>query len=81
MKTISRDDMLSKYGIDLPPGRYNISINDGFYDISKVYDDTEGCLLPGENKVVGKVINSKYYEKLIIQKIKKAGGKILLTIE
>ena len=43
--------------------------------------DTEGCLLPGENKVVGKVINSRYYEKLIIQKIKKAGGEILLTIE
>lgn len=43
--------------------------------------DTEGCVLPGENKVVGKVLNSKYYEKLIIQKIKKAGGEILLTIE
>ena len=43
--------------------------------------DTSGCVLPGENKVVGKVLNSKYYEKLIIQKIKKAGGKISLTIE
>ena len=44
-------------------------------------DDSSGCILPGENKVVGKVINSRYYEKLIIQKIKKAGGEILLTIE
>ena len=44
-------------------------------------DDSSGCILPGENKVVGKVLNSRYYEKLIVQKIKKAGGEILLTIE
>lgn len=33
-------------------------------------DHSEGCLLPGENKVVGKVINSVYHTEIIINKIK-----------
>lgn len=32
-------------------------------------DHTEGCLLPGINKVVGKVLESKIYTDLIIEKI------------
>ncbi len=28
-------------------------------------NDSAGCILPGENKVVGKVINSTYWEKRI----------------
>jgi len=43
--------------------------------------DTEGCLLPGENKIIGRVINSKYWEKVIISKIQKAGGRIKLIIK
>lgn len=44
-------------------------------------DDSEGCMLPGENTVVGRVLNSRKYEKIIIDKIKKAGGKIKLVIK
>lgn len=33
-------------------------------------EHTEGCLLPGENKVVGKVINSMQHTAIIINKIK-----------
>ena len=29
-----------------------------------------GCLLPGENKEVGKVLNSRMYEDIIVEKIK-----------
>lgn len=29
-----------------------------------------GCLLPGENKEIGKVLNSKMYEDIIVEKIK-----------
>ena len=32
--------------------------------------DSLGCLLPGMNKEVGKVLNSKMYEDIIVEKIK-----------
>ena len=34
--------------------------------------DTEGCLIPGENKEVGKVLNSTKYEVELIKKLKTA---------
>ena len=34
--------------------------------------DTHGCILPGENKAVGKVLNSTKYEKTIIEMCDKA---------
>ena len=33
-------------------------------------DDTEGCILVGENKVVGKVINSTQYELKLVELLK-----------
>lgn len=45
--------------------------------------DTEGCILPGENTVVGKVTNSKYWEGVITNKIKDAianGEEVYITI-
>ena len=40
-------------------------------------EDSHGCILPGENKLEGKVINSGKYEKMIIQMMKLAtqGGQ------
>jgi hypothetical protein len=32
--------------------------------------DTDGCILPGENKVKGSVINSRKYEDEIVRRIK-----------
>jgi hypothetical protein len=78
---INSGEFENTYGIKLPKGMYECQINGDELYVSLIKDDTEGCVLPGENKVVGKVINSRHYEKLIIQKIKKAGGEILLTIE
>lgn len=39
--------------------------------------DTEGCLLPGVNDIVGRVSNSKYWFNLIYERMKKAadGGE------
>lgn len=47
------------YGVDLPEGKYSIKAVDGNYEIYTVKDDTEGCVLLGENKVKGGVINSQ----------------------
>ncbi len=47
-------------------------------------EDTEGCLIPGENKIVGKVINSKVtYNRLyaILYKAFSSGDKITITIK
>lgn len=33
-------------------------------------NDTSGCILVGENKVKGKVINSKYYEEKLVELMK-----------
>ena len=40
--------------------------------------DTAGCLLVGENKVRGKVLNSTYWEKKLIEKLE---GKNGITIQ
>lgn len=45
--------------------------------------DSHGCILPGENKVKGKVINSTKYELEIIKRIReatKAGKEVEITI-
>ena len=36
--------------------------------------DTHGCILPGENKVKGKVLNSKHYELELVKIFQKYGG-------
>ena len=45
--------------------------------------DSAGCILPGENKIKGRVINSTKYELIIIEKILEAikkGEKVTLEI-
>jgi len=47
-------------------------------------EDSAGCILPGENKVKGKVINSTEYEMIIIEKMLDAirhGEDITLEIK
>lgn len=43
--------------------------------------DTEGCLLVGENKVVGKVINSQATWKKLYEVIQKDKGNLSITIK
>jgi hypothetical protein len=46
-------------------------------------DDTQGCILVGENKERGKVINSRAWENVLVKKLREAidrGQKIFITI-
>lgn len=43
--------------------------------------DTDGCILVGENKVVGQVINSMNTFKKLYTKLKEATDKIYITIK
>ena len=56
---ISRKELLNIYGIDLPKGLYDIEVEGNNYNIYSVNDDSLGCLIVGENKEVGKVLNSR----------------------
>lgn len=69
---IKRTELKNKYGIDLPKGKYRILKEGNRYKISTVKDDTQGCILCGENKLVGKIINSTIKTNEVISLIKKA---------
>lgn len=67
-----------KFGRDLPrlldvPGYDGVLIHAG-----NAPSDTLGCILPGENKAVGKVLNSRYWETKILELLK---GQKDITIE
>ena len=85
MKEITQKELLDKYGIDLPKGKYSINTKENVYDIYTVKDNTEGCLLVGECKDVkeGFIYNSKNtYKKLfqILQDAVNRNEEIYLTI-
>ncbi len=44
---ISKEALISKYGIDLKPGKYKVYATGDVYRIFTVKDDTEGCVLLG----------------------------------
>lgn len=78
---ISRYELKNRYGIDLPVGKYTIKVDGGSYTINTVKDDTEGCILVGENKEVGKVLNSTATFKRLYDVLKSAKDSIYITIE
>lgn len=49
--------------------------------IGNTHRDTEGCILVGENKVVGKVVNSTDTFRKLYEILKSAKGYIFITIE
>lgn len=49
--------------------------------IGNTAKDSEGCILVGENKVVGQVINSTETFKKLYERLKKANGQIWITIQ
>lgn len=66
--TISRSELKTKYGIDLPKGKYSIKQNGDKYDIYTVKDDTDGCPLVGFNKTKGRVDDSRQAFATLMQK-------------
>ena len=59
MATITQKDLLKKYGVPLPKGKYDLEVVDGRYKIYTVQDDTDGCILLGLNKTKGAVLDSQ----------------------
>ena len=77
MKEIAQKELLDKYGIDLPKGKYSINTKENVYDIYSVKDNTEGCILVGECKDVkeGFIYNSKKTMKKLMSILKTATNK------
>lgn len=44
-------------------------------------EDTSGCILVGENKERGRLVNSTRYELELVKRMKEASGTITITIE
>ena len=81
---ISRAQLLHKYGVDLPVGKFSVC-NDGVkYINSKVRDDTEGCLLVGSTHSEDFVGNSRATFAKLFELIESAydkGDEITLEIK
>lgn len=79
MQDINKDILLKKYGIDLERGKYKIINKDGFYEIYRVYDSTEGCILGGQKYADGHLRNTGY-TKYMVDLLNEHGGKAKLKI-
>jgi hypothetical protein len=56
---ITKANLIAKYGIDLPFGKYQIYTNGDSYRIYNVKDDTEGCILLGQTRNKDSIGNSR----------------------
>ena len=84
MKEISQKTLKELYGIDLPKGCFHLDYDEKSrtYKVYSVKDDTAGCILVGENRAVGKVLNSTYWERRINEMLLESQNKgHAITIE
>lgn len=63
------------------PRLFNVPAFEGvLIHIGNTAKDSEGCILVGENKEVGKVLNSTVTFRKLYERLKRANGKIWITI-
>ena len=70
---INSKELSTRYGIDLPSGKYSVTSDGEYYSISVVKDDTEGCILVGATNTKG--------DDDFIGSSKKAFGELMLLLE
>ena len=75
---ISKQELLNKYGIDLPKGNFSIEIEGDYYNIYSVKDDSSGCILVGINDTKGRISKSTITFNSLMTKLSKADN---ITIE
>ena len=76
---IGKTELLKKYGIDLPVGKFAVTNDGNQYTINSVKDDTEGCILVGTRKTATGIAGCAPMVEAIIGLIDKAEG--ICTIE
>ena len=84
MREIKQDEFRKLTGVSLPKGRYRFSINGNKVVYNTIKDDTSGCVLLGENREKGRVVNSTPYELRLTKLIKDAiekGEEVWITVE
>jgi hypothetical protein len=79
---MGKNALRKKYGIDLPSGKYSIKTGDS-YEVYKVRDDTEGCILVGSTHAKDFVGNSRATFAKLLERIEHsldAGAEVELEI-
>lgn len=66
MLTIKKEELLHKYGIDLPKGTFTVENTGSTYKINKLLDDTLGCILPGKEHGASVIESRKTCDRLFM---------------
>ena len=77
---IGKTELLKKYGIDLPVGKFAITNDGHHYTINKVKDDTEGCILVAARKTATGIAGCEPVLKSIISLIETSTTPVTLEI-
>ena len=80
---VSKHDLYLRYGIELPTGKYSIKVDGNMYYIYTVKDDTEGCILVGDDNEVlfdAFLANSRKAMDRLLPLLTVAASKEVITI-
>jgi hypothetical protein len=77
---ISKTELLKKYGIELPVGKFAITNDGKQYTINSVKDDTEGCILVGSRKTATGIAGCAPMVDAVIGLIDNAQGQCTIEI-
>ena len=84
MKKISKSELLSKYGIDLPFGKFKIINKENYYEVLSIKDNTEGCVLLGNGRANSYLLDSRSAVNKVFSAVEKAldrGDDVTLEVK